>query len=114
MRNISQKNHAGPRSSPQSPCKHRNSNWTTQSVLTVRSGSSRFAQLNLSQTYLPFAHRARVAVHRNIDRNTGKLQKVCSIYDERQMREESAEGQAFVVLMEAAWRDWSEGRGRAE
>jgi hypothetical protein len=34
------------------------------------------------------------------------LRDVCDISDERKRRESSPEGQAFVVLMEAAARDW--------
>lgn len=70
---------------------------------------SRFAQLDLSNTYLPFSHKARAAIHRHIGED-GKLLQVGDIGDERKMRLDSAEGQAFVVLMEAAWRDWYEGR----
>jgi hypothetical protein len=50
--------------------------------------------------------RARDAVLAKIDPASGTLTQVCDICDERMMREQSAEGQAFVVLMEAAHRDW--------
>jgi hypothetical protein len=41
----------------------------------------------------------------------GLLDKVCDIVDERKWQESSAEGQAFVVLLEAAARDyWKAGR----
>ena len=53
-----------------------------------------------------FANRARQAVLSRVDPATGLLQQVGDICDERLMRAESAEGQAFVILMEAAARDW--------
>ncbi|KAG7528599.1 hypothetical protein FFLO_06053 [Filobasidium floriforme] len=56
--------------------------------------------------YIPFALRARDAVLAKVDPASGALTQVCDICDERMMREQSAEGQAFVVLMEAAHRDW--------
>lgn len=66
---------------------------------------SRLAQLDISQDLIPFAERARQAVHNHI-RPDGRLDKVCDIVDERKWRESSAEGQSFVVLLEAASRDY--------
>lgn len=107
MRNTSRKSRAAPPFSLRLPCKQRSFLNIAAANLIQLDSHSRFAQLGLSTSYLPFAHRAREAIHRNIN-SEGKLLKVCSIHDERQMRGESAEGQAFVVLMEAAWRDWKE------
>ncbi|KAJ9111582.1 hypothetical protein QFC20_002557 [Naganishia adeliensis] len=65
----------------------------------------RLAQLDISQELIPFAERARQAVYNHI-RPDGRLDKVCDIVDERKWRESSAEGQSFVVLLEAASRDY--------
>lgn len=44
-------------------------------------------------------------------RPDGRLDKVCDIVDERKWRESSAEGQSFVVLLEAAAKDfWDKNR----
>ncbi|GHJ87828.1 hypothetical protein NliqN6_4230 [Naganishia liquefaciens] len=67
----------------------------------------RLAYLGISHEFVPFAERARKAVHRNISPQ-GLLEKVCDIVDERKWRERSAEGQAFVIMLEAAARDYVE------
>lgn len=66
---------------------------------------SRLAQLDVTSDFIPFAERARGAVSKLI-KPDGLLDKVCDIVDERKWRESSAEGQAFVVLLEAAARDY--------
>lgn len=71
----------------------------------MRPISSRLAQLDITQDLIPFAERARAAVYENI-RSDGRLDKVCDIVDERKWRESSAEGQSFVILLEAAARDY--------
>ena len=67
--------------------------------------NSRFGQVTLSDAYISFAETARQAVYEQLDEQ-GHLRAVCAIDDERGMRESSAEGQSFVLLMEAAARDW--------
>ena len=68
-------------------------------------GSSRLAQLTLNSKYIPFAERARQAVHKHIDEE-GYLRQVCDIHDERKTRPISPEGQCMVLLMEVSARDW--------
>lgn len=50
----------------------------------------------------------------HIDPTTGLLSQVTAIDDERQLRKTSAEGQSFVVLMEAARSAWWEQMRDAE
>jgi len=71
-------------------------------------------QLGHRDEYIPFALKAREAVLARIDSDTGTLKDVCDIVDERMMRLESAEGQAFVVLLEAAAKDWFTSQDQAK
>jgi hypothetical protein len=73
--------------------------------------SSRLAHLGITNKFIPFAERARAAVHAHLTPE-GLLEKVCDIFDERTWRESSAEGQAFVVLLEAASRDYEKSLGK--
>lgn len=85
---------------------------TCMSLISARfvDASARYSRLatirGKRDDYIPFALRARDAVLAKVDPASGALTQVCDICDERMMREQSAEGQAFVVLMEAAHRDW--------
>jgi rhamnogalacturonyl hydrolase YesR len=74
----------------------------------------RLAQLRLTEEYLPFAQKARKAIIGHIRESDGVLQAVSDIEDEHidGGRSLSAEGQAFVLILEAAWRDWQEEHGR--
>lgn len=69
----------------------------------------RLEQEGLTDEFLPFAEKAREAVIRHIGKD-GILQSVSDIEDEHKPggRSLSAEGQAFVLLLEAAWRDFHE------
>ncbi|KAJ9121487.1 hypothetical protein QFC22_002103 [Naganishia vaughanmartiniae] len=72
----------------------------------------RLAHLNVTSEFIPFAERARQEVS-NLIKPDGLLDKVCDIVDERKWRESSAEGQAFVVLLEAAARDYWKAKERS-
>jgi hypothetical protein len=74
----------------------------------------RLAQLRLTDEYLLFAQKARRAIISHIRESDGVLQAVSDIEDEHTDggRSLSAEGQAFVLILEAAWRDWQDGHGR--
>jgi hypothetical protein len=74
--------------------------------LPSRLASIHTIQLSKRAEFVAFALAARIAVLAHIDPRSGTLLQVCDICDERMLRAESAEGQAFVVLMEAAHRDW--------
>lgn len=83
-------------------------------VSELSPGPSRIAEdmgASTPESVIKFAHRARAAVLSRVNPATGLLQQVGDIRDERLMRAESAEGQAFVILMEAAARDWEMGQG---
>ncbi|KAG8996812.1 hypothetical protein FRB94_001350 [Tulasnella sp. JGI-2019a] len=60
---------------------------------------------SLSATALNSAHKARDCVKANLN-DSGWLNNVVNPYDFSTEGDQSAEGQSFVLLMEAAWRAW--------
>lgn len=107
MKNTCRKNRAGRRCWLTSDCEHLRLSLISALLVDASARYSRLATIQGKRDdYIPFALRARDAVLAKIDPASGTLTQVCDICDERMMREQSAEGQAFVVLMEAAHRDW--------
>lgn len=107
MKNTCRKSRAGRRCWLTSDCEHLRLSLISALLVDASARYSRLATIQGKRDdYIPFAVRARDAVLAKIDPASGTLTQVCDICDERMMREQSAEGQAFVVLMEAAHRDW--------
>lgn len=77
----------------------------------MTSVSYRLAQLGLSMVTIPAAERARQTIYASINSKTGVLRPVVNPNAYPYEGTESPEGQAFILLMEAAWRDWVGGGG---
>lgn len=79
------------------------------SAALLTSVSYRLAQLELSTSTIQQAESTRAAIYTHISASTGVLSPVVDpLSYGNQGRTTSPEGQAFVLLMEAAWRDWKE------
>lgn len=72
----------------------------------MASVSYRLAQLGLDTSTVNNAHAARKAVFGAVDTSTGWLTSVVNPRDWSVAGEESAEGQAFTLLLAAAYRDY--------
>jgi hypothetical protein len=68
--------------------------------------SYRMAQLGLDSSTVSNAHAARKAVFGAIDQSTGWLTQVVDPRDWSAQGKESAEGQAFTLLLAASYRDY--------
>lgn len=79
------------------------------SAALLTSVSYRLAQLELSTSTISQAEATRVAIYNHVSASTGVLSPVVDpLSYGQQGRTTSPEGQAFVLLMESAWRDWKE------
>lgn len=76
------------------------------SAALLVSVSYRLAQLKLSTSTLDKAEATRPVIYRQVNSRTGVLSPVVDPLSYGNEGSESPEGQAFVLLMESAWRDW--------
>merc|ERR1712093_27654 len=73
--------------------------------------SYRLAQLGIDKSTVGYANAARQAVFAGVDTTTGWLSPVVDPYDWSREGSNSAEGQAFVLMLSAAHRDYVETTG---
>lgn len=76
--------------------------------------SYRLAQLSLGNATILRAERSRLAIYDHVNSTTGILQPVVNPLNfpaQAAADSLSPEGQAFVLIMEASWRDWLAGGG---
>jgi hypothetical protein len=81
------------------------------SVALLASVSYRLASLSLSNTTIAAAERSRLALYPLVNPTTGVLLPVVNPLSYTLEGTLSPEGQAFILLMEASWRDWVGGGG---
>lgn len=77
----------------------------------MASVSYRLAQFSLGNSTVPRAEIARQAIYRAVNSTTGVLRPVVDPLNYPNEGTMSPEGQAFVLIMEASWRDWVDGGG---
>ncbi|SGY79139.1 BQ5605_C008g05053 [Microbotryum silenes-dioicae] len=69
--------------------------------------SFRLAQFKISESTLAKAQETRIALHSHISSTTGLLSPVVDPLSFGRIGQQSPEGQAFVLMMEAAWADYT-------
>ncbi|SCV70811.1 BQ2448_3573 [Microbotryum intermedium] len=69
--------------------------------------SFRLAQFKISESTLEKAQETRIALHSHISISTGLLSPVVDPLSFGRIGQRSPEGQAFVLMMEAAWADYT-------
>ena len=85
---------------------NRNSFSDASSAALMAAVSYRLAQLNLGSSTLAAAQRTRLAIYSSLSPTTAILTPVVNPLSYSNEGTYSPEGQAFMLLMEAAWRDW--------
>lgn len=67
--------------------------------------------MSISSATVQQAEQARTGLYKRINRSTGVLSPVVDPMSFKQEGTLSPEGEAFVLLMEASWKDWKQQGG---
>lgn len=81
------------------------------STALLTSVSYRLAQMSISSATVQQAEQARTGLYKRINSSTGVLSPVVDPMSFKQEGTLSPEGEAFVLLMEASWKDWKQQGG---